>query len=61
MDLGPFKIVLDWSDLSATKPDQVIALEPNGAAGDDDVTHPHVHDRTLCEGEGRVPIRNALR
>ena len=61
MDLGPFKIVFDWSDLSATKPYQVIALEPNTAGGDDDVTHPHVHDRTLCEGDGRVPIQNSLR
>ena len=61
MDLGSFKIVLDWSDLSVTKPYQVIALEPNSAAGDDEVTHPHVHGRGLCEGDGRVPIRNALR
>ncbi len=61
MDLGPFKIELDWSDLRVARTYRVIALEPNAAAGDEDVTHPHVHDRTLCEGDGRVPIRNALR
>ncbi len=61
MDLGSFKVVLDWSDLSVTKPYKIIALEPNTAAGDDEVTHPHVHGRGLCEGEGRVPIRNALK
>ena len=61
IDLGPFKIVLDWSDLSIARTYRVIALEPNASAGDEDVTHPHVHDRTLCEGDGRVPIRNALR
>ena len=31
------------------------------AAGDEEVTHLHVHDRTLCEEDGRVPIRSALR
>ena len=61
MNLGPFKIVLDWSDLSVTKPYQIIAQEPQPAASDDEVTHPHVHGRMLCEGDGRVPIRNALR
>ena len=59
--LGPLKIVLDWSDLSVTKPYQIIAQEPQPAARDDEVTHPRVHGRMLCEGEGRVPIRNALR
>ena len=62
MNIGPFKIVLDWSDLSVTKPYQIIAQELQPAASDDEVTtHPHVHGRMLCEGEGRVPIRNALR
>ena len=61
MNLGAFKIVLNWSDLSVTRQYQVIALEPNAAAGDDEVTHPHIHGQSLCEGDGRVPIRNALR
>ena len=30
------------------------------AVGNDDVTHPQVHDRTLYERDGHVPIRNVL-
>ena len=26
----------------------------------EDVTHPHVSDEAVCEGDGRVPIRKAL-
>jgi hypothetical protein len=38
----------------------VVALDPNPAAGDDGVTHPHVRNESLCEGEGRTAIRAAL-
>jgi hypothetical protein len=39
---------------------RVIAVRPCPAAGNDEVTHPHVRDETLCEGDGSVPIRAAL-
>ena len=59
--LGPFEIQLDWSELG--KPHvpiyRVVAREPNPAALDDSVTHPHVQDEALCEGEGRTSIRHA--
>ncbi len=58
--LGPFTIALDWRYLGESCPYEVIADDPQPAAASDDVTHPHVHDNRLCEGEGRVPIRRAL-
>ena len=39
---------------------RVVALDPHPAARSDDVTHPHVQDEQLCEGEGRSAIRAAL-
>ncbi len=47
MNLGPFKIVLNWGDLSVTRPYQIIALEPNAAAGDDRFCR---HCLTDCSG-----------
>lgn len=60
--LGPFEIRLDWSDLvdGRLHSYRVIALDPHPAAANDRVTHPHVEDEDLCEGDGRVPIRRAL-
>ncbi len=53
--LGAFKIRLDWNELGKTSPYRVVALDPNPAAGNDGVTHPHVQNGRLCEGEaGRV-------
>ena len=61
-DLGPFKIRLDWRELLEERPAyQVIALDPNPAACNSGVTHPHVQDDAVCEGEGQQPIRRALR
>jgi len=59
--LGPFDIRLDWSNLE-NHPDnyRVIAIDPNPAARDDTVTHPHVQSDLVCEGEGRRPICTAL-
>lgn len=56
--LGPFEIVVDWSGGSLTY--SVVALAPNPAGGGDSVTHPHVSDNTLCEGDGRTTIRRCL-
>ena len=58
--LGPFRIVLHWEQIGKAQPYDVIAVEPNCAEGHDDVTHPHVRDQQLCEGEGAVPIKAAL-
>ena len=38
-------------------PTAIVALNPNPAATDDSVTHPHVRGERLCEGEGRTTIR----
>ena len=61
--LGPFKIQLELNKLDQlyySSPYLVIALEPNPAATDDGVTHPHVSSEKLCEGDGSAAIRTAL-
>ncbi len=63
IDLGSFEIRLFIEQISTLyeyAPYKVIALEPNPAGSDDNVTHPHVSSQTLCEGEGHVSIRRAL-
>ncbi|MGA2916611.1 MAG: hypothetical protein ABSE89_11355 [Sedimentisphaerales bacterium] len=63
VDLGPFKIQLDLkklSELYKNTPYHCIALEPNPAATNDEVTHPHVSNERLCEGDGSAAIRSAL-
>ncbi len=59
--LGRFLIELPWQLLSQAKPYAVRALEPQPAASDETVVHPHVRDDDLCDGEGRVPIQTAFR
>ena len=58
--LGPFEIRLDLRRLTAESPYRVIALDPHPAASREGVTHPHVLDEVLCEGDGRTAIRQAL-
>ena len=58
--LGPFQIRLDWRDLAGRSPYRVIALDPRPAAINEAVTHPHVQDERLCEGDGREAIEIAL-
>ena len=60
--LGPFEIRLNWSYWAEDYSDfyRVIATDPHSAASKDDVTHPHVDNETVCEGEGQQPIRRAL-
>ena len=60
VDLGRFEIRLDWGGLVSDRTYEVIALDPNPAACSSDTTHPHVQGDHLCEGEGRLPIRQAL-
>ena len=38
----------------------MIARDPHPAESRENVTHPHVMDEILCEGEGRHSIRQAL-
>ena len=60
---GPFEIRLRISDicqLYSSSPYRVIALDPNPAGSDSCVTHPHVSNDILCEGDGHMPIRRAL-
>ncbi len=61
--LGPFRIQLEigkLGELYYSSPYRVIALEPNPAATDEGVTHPHVNGERLCEGEGSAAIQSAL-
>ncbi|REJ92501.1 MAG: hypothetical protein DWQ35_12110 [Planctomycetota bacterium] len=62
VDLGRFQICLDWShlDQDRSRPYRVVALDPNSAASNHSVTHPHVQDETVCEGEGHHAIVAAL-
>lgn len=58
--LGRFRVVLHWDELPEASSYSVIALDPNPAAHDETTPHPHVREDTLCEGDGRSPIRSAL-
>ena len=63
MSFGAFEIRLYLSEiekLSTESPYKIIALEPNPAGSDCDVTHPHVSHEKLCEGDGFIPIRKAI-
>ena len=58
---GPFEIRLQCDELGrSAQPYRVIALDPHPAAKSDEITHPHVQDEHLCEGEGRSAIAAAL-
>ena len=61
--LGPFAIRLFWDRLAGEANSQcfeIEALQPNPAATNDEVTHPHVRNGVLCAGDACVPIRRAL-
>jgi len=61
--LGPFEIRLKWAQLSRGDVPvyRVIARDPHPAEGRENVTHPHVMDEILCEGDGRHVVRQALK
>lgn len=61
VELGRFEIRLHWPRLLSGKAYRVVALEPMPAATNNSVTHPHVQDNSLCEGEGQLAIRAALK
>ncbi len=61
--LGAFEIRLYLSEikkLTTESPYKIIALEPNPAGSDSNVTHPHISSERLCEGDGYTPIRKAI-
>jgi hypothetical protein len=61
--LGPFRIELALNQiqtLQCVMPYKCLAEEPYRSRGDQTLTHPHVSGTTLCEGDGKVPIRRAL-
>ncbi len=61
--LGPFRIELALNMLSTPSrwpAYKVIARDPHPAQGNESVTHPHVSEQRLCEGDASAPIRSAL-
>ena len=62
--LGEFEIRLQIGSLSQYKRHsmiyQVVALDPHPAACNDSVTHPHVSDEHMCEGDAGAAIEAAL-
>ena len=62
IQFGAFRIELYLDSLSSDRPYyEVIALDPNRSSSNDDVTHPHVQDNRLCEGDAQPAIKLALR
>ena len=60
IDLGPFKMCLDWHRLGMPSAYRVVAVDSRPAAIRQNVTHPHVQDEQLCEGDGMAAIAAAL-
>jgi hypothetical protein len=60
INFGRFEIRLDWRRLAEVLPYRVVALDPNPAAKSEDITHPHVQDEQLCEGDGHPAVQSAL-
>jgi hypothetical protein len=61
IDLGRFEIVLPWQGMATRwAPYSVLALDPRPATANSEVTHPHVQDERLCEGDGAAAVRAAL-
>jgi hypothetical protein len=61
--LGPFQIQLHTEkifELYKDNPYFIVALDAHPAATCEDVTHPHVSNEKLCEGDGSVIIRASL-
>ena len=62
--LGEFEIRLHIGSLAEMKRRssvyRIVALDPHPAASNDCVTHPHVSDEHLCEGDAGAAIESAL-
>jgi len=57
-DLGSFQIVLRWDSLKSDP--SYLVINPDSELLYSDITHPHVQNQQLCEGEGSGPISQAL-
>ena len=60
IDLGRFEICLEWNRRNYEPEYRVIALDANPCGANETITHPHVSNERLCEGEGHTAIRAAL-
>ncbi len=60
IEFGRFRVVLNWISIPLYRAYRVIALAPHPASSKPDVTHPHVQEEALCEGDGQQAIRDAL-
>jgi hypothetical protein len=60
LHLGEFEIRLNWTRIGQPCSYRVVALNPSPARSNSGVTHPHVSDEQLCEGDGQAAIRAAL-
>jgi hypothetical protein len=60
VELGRFAIILTWSLLPSHGCYCVKALDPEPAGRNPEVTHPHVQEDLLCEGDGAAAIRQSL-
>ena len=61
--LGPFRIALYLDkphEMVRKIPYYVTAIEPHPAAKDEAITHPHVSNEVLCEGDGAAAMRAAF-
>jgi len=62
-DLGPFTIEFHWDRLRRSRGIscfEIVALRPNPAASNSEVTHPHFRDGALCAGDAADSIAAAV-
>ncbi len=63
VSLGPFEIRLRLEHLGDGdygRAIRIVALDPNPAAANEAVTHPHVSDERLCPGDAGAALNSAL-
>ncbi len=63
MPLGAFEIRLNLESLGMGRHDppyELLARAPNPASCNESITHPHIRDGQLCEGDAASPIKAAL-
>jgi len=62
ISLGRFRIELHVDRLrrQGIGAFEIVALDPNPAASNEAVTHPHVNDSHLCAGDATIPLERAL-
>jgi hypothetical protein len=64
IDLGRFSIRFHWVRLAQRDSQScfdVVALDPNSASSNEDVTHPHVRSQQLCAGDATLPLQKLRR